>query len=182
MAQSLVKNLEMLKKLSGKEVMPNVAIITTMWGEVKEETGVRREEELVRDFWSDVVDNGGRVARFRDTQDSAWNIINGGNGGNREPVQEVPFQSVQLPREILAITKTSVGAPGKKELEKMLKLHRKAAAKKLREQAKRQNSGGAFVEELNKIYKKINHTADQLRALEIPLGTKILLFLRTNRS
>lgn len=77
---SLVKNLDIFKRLTGKADIRNVVVTTTMWNEVDEEVGTRREKELESDLKSEVVDNGGRIARFQDTHDSAWNIIDGGFG------------------------------------------------------------------------------------------------------
>jgi hypothetical protein len=35
--------------------MPNVVIATTMWGEVEENVGEQREQELKRYFWNQMV-------------------------------------------------------------------------------------------------------------------------------
>ena len=55
--------------------MPNVVIATTMWDDVKKESGERREEELKRDFWQGMVADGCRIERFENTYESAWRII-----------------------------------------------------------------------------------------------------------
>jgi len=46
-----------------------------MWSDVREDTGARREEELKREFWNEMLANGCRTERFEDTHDSAWRII-----------------------------------------------------------------------------------------------------------
>jgi hypothetical protein len=70
----------MFASLCGQTAMPNVVIATTMWGEVREANGIRREEELTRDFWKDMVADGCRIERFKDTRESAWDIV-GKNSG-----------------------------------------------------------------------------------------------------
>jgi hypothetical protein len=55
--------------------MPHVTIVTTMWGEVPEESGARREKELESVFWGDMVDSGCKTKRFEDTFESAWDIV-----------------------------------------------------------------------------------------------------------
>lgn len=74
MAGSLVDTLDIFSKLCGMEVMGNVIVATSMWGEVKEETGVKREQELKSLFLKDMVASGCAMARFRKTADSAWAI------------------------------------------------------------------------------------------------------------
>jgi len=75
MTGSLLKSLKIFTNLCGQEVMPNVVIATTMWGEVKTEHGERREKELKDTFWKDLLDRGCRVERFEDTYESAWFVI-----------------------------------------------------------------------------------------------------------
>jgi hypothetical protein len=75
MAGSLLKNLQMFASLCGQKAMKNVVIATTMWSEVKMESGVRREEELKRDFWHVMLAGGCRTERFEDTYESAWSIV-----------------------------------------------------------------------------------------------------------
>lgn len=73
--------------------MPNVIITTTMWGDVEEEIGMRREQELRELFCKDMLQAGCRTERFLNTHDSAWRII--GSVGDRAGLQ------VRLPNEIL---------------------------------------------------------------------------------
>src|ERR1700727_3407644 len=75
MAGSMLKHLRMFRSICGQEAMPNVIIATTKCGEIKEANGERREEELKRDFWRDMVADGCRIERFKYTYHSAWYII-----------------------------------------------------------------------------------------------------------
>ncbi|RYP84091.1 hypothetical protein DL770_005263 [Monosporascus sp. CRB-9-2] len=57
------KNLFMFKKLCGTEVLQNVLLVSTMWENVEESDGIRRESELTNtpEFWGVMVQNGAEV-------------------------------------------------------------------------------------------------------------------------
>ena len=67
--------------------MPRVILATTMWGEVREKTGERREKELKENFWKDMLEDGCRVERFEATYESAWHIIGSLGQNNPMPIQ-----------------------------------------------------------------------------------------------
>jgi hypothetical protein len=75
MGRSQLKNLELFTKICGQKAMENAVLVTTMWSEVLEAVGVKREEELKRSFWKDQVAAGCGIERFEATQESAWRII-----------------------------------------------------------------------------------------------------------
>jgi hypothetical protein len=52
-----------------------VIFVTTMWTHVDEETGNRREEQLKNEFWKDLITNDSQVKRFKDTYESALDIL-----------------------------------------------------------------------------------------------------------
>jgi hypothetical protein len=74
LASASLKNIQMFSKLCGSNVMPNVIITTTMWGEIDTKTGVCREREL-REICKDALGDGCSVLRFENTFDSAWGLI-----------------------------------------------------------------------------------------------------------
>jgi chromosome condensin MukBEF ATPase and DNA-binding subunit MukB len=180
MTGSVLKNLQMFATLCGHKAMPNVVIATTMWGEVKPESAERREAELRREFWTDMVHDGCKTERFQDSYESAWKIIG--------KLSEKDSAQVLLPHEIvdvnLRLNETQAGIALNKELEKLIK-DRKEAARRLREQMGNQTSD-LLVQELNKrkteIDTKIQQTADQLRQMKIPFSRKIRLFFRKNHA
>jgi len=75
MAATLLSNLQMFASLCGTNAMPNAVIATTMWSEVSEQVGVRREQELKGHFWKEMLADGCRPKRFEDTCESAWDIV-----------------------------------------------------------------------------------------------------------
>jgi hypothetical protein len=160
---SAMKNLNLFSSLCGGKAMPNVVIVTTMWSCVPEELGTKREEDLKKEVWNHMLNDGCRTERFKDTYDSAWDIIDGGAQKNRA--------RVQLPREIveshLGLNETEAGITLNKELEKLIK-DQKDVTRRLKEQGKKQGNG-LVVQELNlqtaEIQEKIRQTSDQLRQL-----------------
>lgn len=59
-----LKNLRMMKKLCGEGSLANVVLATTMWENVSEEEGVRREEELKQKFWKEMIEYGSTIRRI----------------------------------------------------------------------------------------------------------------------
>jgi hypothetical protein len=68
-----LQNFQEFEKSCGQ--VPNVTLATTMWSKVQEKIGAPREEQLRTRFWKGIASNGGRIHRFSDTYESAWNII-----------------------------------------------------------------------------------------------------------
>jgi hypothetical protein len=118
------------ESLCGPEAMPNVVIATTMWSEVRQESGARREAELTDRFWKDLLDAGCKVERFLDTYDSAWDIIG-------RPERDCA--RVQLSHEIvechLKLEQTKAGITLHDKAKTLLQ-DRKIAARILRTQTK----------------------------------------------
>jgi len=85
MTGSLLKHLQTFANLCGQTTMPNVVIVTTMWGRVTEEEGARREAELKKEFWKDMVADGCKTERFENTYDSAWRVIDSHAGKDVVP-------------------------------------------------------------------------------------------------
>ena len=65
----------MFQELCGRDNFQNVVLVTTMWNEVSQDEGQRREEELQNDFWHLMIRLGSTTHRFDLTEDSAWDII-----------------------------------------------------------------------------------------------------------
>ncbi|KAG8814897.1 hypothetical protein FRC19_001418 [Serendipita sp. 401] len=70
-----LERLKLLASLWKIDRVSNLVIVTTMWDEVKEEVGVRREEELKIKFWADLMAMGCQVKRFHRTTESALEIL-----------------------------------------------------------------------------------------------------------
>ncbi|KZP32005.1 hypothetical protein FIBSPDRAFT_1037121 [Athelia psychrophila] len=69
-----LKNLKMLTSMCGQATMPRIALSTTMWSEVRPETGARQEQALAR-YWTELSSKECHLERFGDSVESAWAII-----------------------------------------------------------------------------------------------------------
>jgi hypothetical protein len=68
-------SLVMLNKLCGNDASQNVILATTKWDEISEEVGRRRERQLSDTYWKEMLDKGSRMARFTNTRESAWAVV-----------------------------------------------------------------------------------------------------------
>ncbi|KAF9444021.1 kinase-like protein [Macrolepiota fuliginosa MF-IS2] len=79
MAGTPLKNLDMFKKLCGGDFFEKVILMTTMWPEgdsdVDKEIYTRREQELFKIYWAEMIRKGSLTHRFMNTQASAWEIL-----------------------------------------------------------------------------------------------------------
>jgi hypothetical protein len=66
-------NLSTFNELCGSAM--KVALITTRWRGMPKHEGDNREMELCRKYWKQMIRHGSWVARFEDSQRSAWEII-----------------------------------------------------------------------------------------------------------
>ena len=67
------RNIGMFHKLCGDKDLARVVLWTTNWGEVDEEVGKNREEQLVETFWNTMTASGStrKSLRFDKTEKSA---------------------------------------------------------------------------------------------------------------
>ncbi|KAF7983557.1 hypothetical protein HWV62_21140 [Athelia sp. TMB] len=107
MAGSALRNMELFQRLCGDAALPNVVLVTTMWDEVDEATGERREQELRDTFWASMIDSGSQIARFYHTPESAWKIL-GPYTGHFRPVK-LQIQ-MELVDKGMPLSKTAAGS------------------------------------------------------------------------
>ncbi|KAL6302091.1 P-loop containing nucleoside triphosphate hydrolase protein [Sparassis latifolia] len=69
------KNLRLFTQICGDSAMQNVTIVTTMWNSVREEVGTSREAELRNKFWRTMLEHGAETARYQNTFNSAWEVL-----------------------------------------------------------------------------------------------------------
>jgi hypothetical protein len=71
---SALRNISTLESMCGVSAMRNVALVTTMWNEVPMDVAQKRERDLFERFWIQMLSNGAKSYRFRDSFNSAWEI------------------------------------------------------------------------------------------------------------
>ena len=74
MAGTSLKNFQLFERLCGKD-FSKVVLTTTMWNEVDEWEGAKREQELKRDYWRPMIERGSSIQRFYYSRESAFEII-----------------------------------------------------------------------------------------------------------
>ncbi|KAG2336081.1 hypothetical protein BDR05DRAFT_897242 [Suillus weaverae] len=82
-----LRNLSVFRELCGTNALENVVFTTTMWDEVPNHVGFQREQQLVTQFWQEMMAHGSRTARFASSFDSAWEIIKHFDVTTPQPVQ-----------------------------------------------------------------------------------------------
>jgi hypothetical protein len=80
------RNTHVFEMLCGAGGLRNVILVTTMWDSVDEQAGLLREKELRLNFWQSMSRSGSRMARFDNTHQSAWSILDQFTGFRR-PLQ-----------------------------------------------------------------------------------------------
>ncbi|KAI8180249.1 hypothetical protein K4K52_003952 [Colletotrichum sp. SAR 10_76] len=73
------KNIRMFRQLCGNDdALSKVHLVTTMWDQVDESVGLRREKELVAttEFWGAMVSKGSLYYRHYHTSESAKRVVN----------------------------------------------------------------------------------------------------------
>ncbi|KAF7973138.1 hypothetical protein HWV62_16188 [Athelia sp. TMB] len=179
MASSPLKNLKMFASMCGQRVMPSVVLGTTMWTEVSKETGTRREEELTRLYWADMIEKGCKVARFDDSAESVWDLV--GTLATQEFVMDVSYELVD---EKKTLNETAAGINLNAELKRLFADQRKAI-RELQEQVEKSAADPVVVESLQKkkdeIEGQLTSVKEQIQKLRIPWRKRIANWLAGGR-
>ncbi|KAF7973139.1 hypothetical protein HWV62_16190 [Athelia sp. TMB] len=174
MASSPLKNLKMFASMCGQQIMPNVVLVTTMWKSIHSEAmGVNREKELKLSFWADMIAKGCRVARFRDSYESAWEIV------GTLATQEFALVSYEIVNDKKKLNETAAGVKLNAELHKLFEDQREAA-RQLQEQVKNADDPtvvGKLQQEKMEIEKRLLSVEEQIQQLRIPWRRKITNWL-----
>ncbi|KAG8785819.1 hypothetical protein FRC19_006477 [Serendipita sp. 401] len=161
MAGTPLRNLELFASVCGNVAMPNVTIVTTMWNLVTPQIGEERVRQLRESFWTQMINGGCDITKFRDSRPSAEDII----GQKREA------QTTLLAQELVTkgknLNTTAAGIMLSKQLEKLLQ-DEKASSLKLQQLSQQQNNAAArqhLESELNDIRKSISQKVSELGQL-----------------
>jgi hypothetical protein len=166
MKGTTLRNLEMFSQLCGDKALARVVLGTTNWGEVSEDVGKKREQQLDKIFWSAMTASGSKSLRFERTHESAEIFLDAilnqlefraadGEILSDNIVLKIQDELVELERRIL---ETAAGQ--KKKLRYSLE--------QLRQMQSDDNSEKAAA--LSASIKK------QIAELRIPLSRKVVLF------
>ncbi|KAK3217615.1 hypothetical protein GRF29_1g3553560 [Pseudopithomyces chartarum] len=137
MEGSALKNLHMFRQLCGDHNLRNVVLTTTKWSVVNEDVGLRREKELIQNFWADMISKGSRVDRVGNDAHTATNLV--------RTFFSNPFFVPQLQQELVdgkPLSQTAAGSEVSREIRKIRAEYKKqlADAKAEMEQARTKES------------------------------------------
>lgn len=175
MAGAPHRNLRMFAQLCGDQGVKNVILVTTMWDTIKIWTGAQWEHDLRRNYWSHMIEKGALVARFRNTPQTAWKIID-------MIIQESTTEVLLLQEELvdlkLRLNETKAGIMLYSNLHELL-LEQQRTIQLLAQQA-RGESDPVLLSKLaadhSRIEKEFQKTFGQMKRLHIHLGRRIVLF------
>ena len=176
MAGTPHRNLRMFGELCGDLAAKKAVLVTTMWDKVQQDTGVRREKELLENYWKTMINYGTSTARFTNTAGSAWAVIDPILKQHETEVLLLQEELVDLKR---ALNETRAGMTLYSDLQKILAQQRDIV-RSLAEQARQESNpqlARKLEADLKRIQTSFDKTFDEIKKLKIPLGKRLLLKL-----
>jgi hypothetical protein len=172
------RNLRMFGELCGDQAMRKVVLVTTMWDKGyttdHQKLHEQRENELFERHWKTMIDHGALTARFSNSADSAWEIIDIILKQHENEVLLLQEELVDLKR---ALNETQAGKMLYSDLQRLL-AEQRDTVRSLAEQA-REQSNPQLVQileaELKRVQKDFDKTFNEIKRLKIPLGKRLLL-------
>jgi hypothetical protein len=152
------RNLDMFRRLCGKDALSQVVLGTTNWGDISEDVGKRRESQLVEGFWKEL--KASNIKRFYQTQESAQDLLDVILGQLNKSLN-----ILQVQEELVTLAKIIPTTAAGKELRYTL------------EQVLAMQSMGDESERMKELMTSVRKQVDELR---IPLGWRIKRFFMVN--
>ncbi|KAI8652521.1 G domain-containing protein [Fusarium keratoplasticum] len=125
MTNAIMRNLTMFRNLCGDAAFQNVALVTTFWDELQDQSkGEDREEQLLArsEWWGYMTAKGSKSMRFHNTRESALDIVS--------KVIDLDIVTLQVQEEMvnrgLEVDQTTAGEALKSELAEQRKAFEKA--------------------------------------------------------
>lgn len=173
MTGTVSKNLDMFGRLCGDRAAKRVRMVTTMWDKAKDRNVAEtRASELENKFWKPLIDEGARHHRFRNTRESAWNIIHDATGN-----PEALLLQEELVDTEMRLNETIAGKALYSQYQKCFQTQ-KETMKQLLDEAKMQQDP-AMARELQGEHKRIKALLEKMREemekLKIPLARQVQL-------
>ena len=119
------RNIDMFHQICGDKALARVVLGTTNWGEVEEEVGKKREQNMDAAFWKTTTASRSKSLRFDETQESAMvfvdTILDRLKSAEEDNVLQIQTELVELNR---TIPETAAGKRLRYELEQLLEMAR----------------------------------------------------------
>jgi len=167
-------NLRMFEKLCGKNAFQNVILTTTMWDKVDALAGLEREKELRSGCWKGMINQGSKTVRYRNTRDSAWDILDSVIGHTRVAML-LQEQMVDMQRQL---RETDAGKTLYNDLESLVK-RQQVTLEDIRSARVGQTNQDLLKDlqdEYEELRTKIEATTAEMQKLKIPVGKRFLRY------
>jgi len=120
------ENFRMFRKLCGDSTLNGITLVTNVWGEVSQEVGEEREEQLASIYFKPALDKGASMARHLNTVESAHDIIRGIIAKRRQEPLQIQHELVN---ERKTIHETAAGEAVNEDINKQIQLHQAEIAR-----------------------------------------------------
>ena len=181
MAGSPHRNLRMFGELCGDQAVKKVVLVTTMWDKVQHDTGIRREKELIENYWKTMVNYGASTARSSNSTESAWKIVDIILKQHETEVLLLQEEIVDLKK---ALNETEAGKTLYSDLQKLL-ADQRDTVRSLAEQARGESNpqlADQLEAELKRIQKDFEKTFREMKNLKIPFGRRLMMLFFGKKS
>ena len=182
MTGTLHRNLRMLREICGDQAVKKVILVTTMWDkalapgmEKLQQTFPKRERELIENYWKNMIDLGASTARFSNSLNSAWKIIDIILRQQDSEVLLLQKEIVDLKR---ALNETQAGKISYSDLQRLL-AEQRDTVRSLAQQAREESNpqlARQLESELKRIQKDLDKTFIGMDNLKVPSGKRLQLF------
>ena len=171
------RDLRVSEKLAGVDPAKKLIFVTTMWDDKKvTDRAEANERELRNDFFKRMLDFGANMARFKNTSESAWEIV------SRLLVMHEDHTVTLIQEEMVKfgkeLTETEAAQEVMSELQKVLTDQKKTikALKKAAEKVDNQQMIATLNKELAENQKRMEKTYKEAAKLKISFFKKLARF------
>lgn len=176
MAGSPLRNLRMFGELCGDKAIERVVLVTSMWDKTDKKKAEKRESELIRDYWAEMLHHNASHSRFDNTKSSAWKVLD--FLIDKQHLRQVLLLQEELVDLKKRINETKAGLTLYEELIALLD-KQKRDVEKLEEQAKKNPDAAKVIrEEQARTQASIDTIFSQINSQKIPFGRKLVLLFK----
>jgi len=170
------RSLRLVGEMCGDKAIKKVMLVTTMWDRVDQETGKRREDELMTRFWTKMIKCGAACDRFDNSESSAWRIIQ--YFVRCEALREVLLLQKELVDLKKHFNETTVGMVLWNELLESREKQKQALIRLECQAQQNPNLAEAVEAEKVRAEANIEHTFKQFNAMKISFSRRVAVFFK----
>lgn len=169
----------MFKEICGDNALQRVVMATTKWERLRDENdGFRRQTQLQEVFWQPMTRHGSQMTRFKDSQESAQQIVH-----KILKSKLTTDVNLRIQRELVDLQRflpqTDAGKLLFQDLKLVLVRHQDQLARLEETNVAEQDE--VWKAEYDELQKRIETILGEIEQLKVPLIHKILGFFGINR-